>query len=248
MRKDRYCEQVKRYFPSLRRIALRAGLSYDDACDTVSQCNARILESRKYKMITPIKLKAFLHTLLRFGIQNFKRTEMLRDTQVARLPDEYDGTDSYVAVLTCLANSPGQNVECPFCFHASLNMFGACAMCHTIVPSYIRLPHIITQMTHESLACEFDFHTALDVQAAIARLTPFEQQVVTAVGLGNETLEGFAADTHYSTSMIFRTWMVAKIKLQEYLYEYDPEGVSKRGVNAFRAVLQQIEKQREKQA
>ena len=135
--------------------------------------------------------------------------------------------------------------ECPFCFKAKLNQYGACALCHTILSSPARVQKKSYSISKESLAVEFDFNTSLDVQKAVARLTPYEQRVVKAVGLGNDSLESFALDNQVSKTSLVRTWVIAKAKLQEYLDEYTPKGLSKRGTKAFQRALQHIEKQQE---
>ena len=118
-------------------------------------------------------------------------------------------------------------------------------MCHTIIPSHLRLQQKAVVVTEESLAVEFDFNKKIDVYNAIQKLNILEQKVVRAVGLGNESLEDFAFDNHLSKSSLVRIWVVAKAKLQETLREYAPEHLSKRGPNAFSKVMQSIEKQRE---
>lgn len=222
MRKDRFVEQFKTHLPYLRNIAMKAGLDYDDANEAVGQCVTGLFNSKKYCIIEPAKLKAFLYARIRFTVQHYKRDEVNHKVECARLADpEFTYTaDSKVNMSTVVALEPIVEVECPFCFHANLNEYGACHMCHTIVPSHIRVHRNTIVMTEESLAVEFDFNTKIDVEKAIARLTPFEQKVIRACGLGNESLESFALDTAFSKTTIVRVWLEAKAKLQESLSEY----------------------------
>ena len=116
-------------------------------------------------------------------------------------------------------------------------------MCHTIIPANMRKQKTGYTLTQESLSVEFDFNTPLDVHNAVAKLTPFEQKVVKAGGLGNESLESFALDNHVSKSSLVRTWVIAKAKLQRYLREYAPHRLSKQPAQAFQEALQAFDKQ-----
>ena len=119
-------------------------------------------------------------------------------------------------------------------------------MCQTIVPSYTRIHRNVFTMTKESLAVEFDFNKQIDVHKAIKRLTPFEQKVVKAIGLGEETLESFGELSGKKRMTIWRTWLEAKVKLQEYLDEYNPKNVSTRSPLAFHKAIQHFENIEEK--
>jgi DNA-directed RNA polymerase specialized sigma24 family protein len=246
MRKDRFLEAYAEYLLYLHKIAAKAGLDYDEASEVVSKCSESLLETKKYVAITPNKLKAFLHVAIRYAIQNYKRGEAMDNVNCARLPDpELTRLADSQVLITSVVPIIEEETECPFCFKALLNEYGACALCHTILPSSRRRHRTVVQMKLESLSVEFDFNTKIDVQKAIARLTPFEQRVVFAVGLGNETVDSFGDISDSHRMRIWRTWAEAKVKLQEYLKEYAPKKLSKRGEGAFRKALQGIEKQQE---
>lgn len=247
MRRERYVKAYAEHLPYLRKIAMARGLDYDEANEVVGKCAEQLLKTKKYTSIQPSTLKAFLRTNIRFRIQDFKKAELIRSQAMARLPDveEWWIDQSTVQVAHVHDLPPIEERECPFCFKANLNEYGACAMCHTIVPSHIRLQRAGVVYSKESLAVEFDFNTPLDVHNAIAKLSPLEQKVVMVVGLGNESLESFAFDNEVSKSSLVRIWVNAKEKLQVSLREYAPNHLSHRGTNAFRRALQRVEKQRE---
>jgi hypothetical protein len=247
MRKDRFLEQFAEHLPYLRVIAQKTGLDYDNSCEVVSQCFEAVLSAKRYTSVESSKLKAFLSKAVVFASQHHKRDELRRSIDCARLPDPDVSymADSKVEVEHRFTLDAIDETECPFCFQANLNEYGACMLCHTIVPSHRRVQRNVITMTEESLAVAFDFNTKIDVQNAIAKLTPFEQQVVIAIGTGRETLDSFGEISTNGRMSIWRTWVEAKAKLQEYLSEYAPEGLSKRGENAFRKAAQSIEKARQ---
>lgn len=242
MRKDRFFEAFAEHLPYLRNVARKSGLNYDEADEVIAKCSERMLKIKKYLDIAPDKLKTFLHARIRFGVQHYKRDEAQRKIDCARLADPELNylAESEVTIRHAVIEPP--DVECPFCFSANLNEYGACAMCHTIVPSHRMLHREVIAFTQESLAVEFDFNQKIDVQNAIAKLTPYEQKLVTAFGLGNESFESFEEMSGHAHSTLARDWVRVKAKLQELLYEYSPEPLSKRGVNAFRKAVQSIEK------
>jgi len=243
LRKDRYIKHFTKHLPFLHNLAMKSGLNYYEADEVVSKCSMNILTNKKYSAVETRKLKTFLRVALRFEVQHYKRSELQRDNTCSRLPEvdewwmEHTVKVPHVAVLELV-----EERECPFCFQANLNEYGACHMCHTILPSHIRIQKSNIGYSEESLSVEFDFNTTLDVAKAVARLTPFEQRVVKAVGLGNESLESFALDINVSKTSLVRTWVEAKVKLQWYLREYAPKRVSKKDKSAFREALQSIEK------
>lgn len=248
MRKDRYLAQFPQYLPYLRRVIVQQGLDYDDTNEVLGNFTAGMLSSKQYSSIEPQKLKAFLRTRIWYDAREFMRNKVKDKQFVTRLraQDETD-FDSSVTIRSEVVSEVEEEVEekeCPFCFQANLNQHGACAMCHTIIPSHYRAHRNVIMMTEESLAVEFDFNTKFDVEKAIARLTPYEQRIVRAIGMGNETLESFSelSARHFTT--IGRDWVKAKAKLQEYLSEYAPQGVSKRGKSAFQRAVQSLEKAR----
>lgn len=227
MRRDRYLENFERHIPMLQKLAMASGISYDEACEVVSQCIEELLFKKKYVSVRPSKLKGFLRAHLRFRLKDYAKEQIAKTYKETRLPDLEDKTvpQHTVSVLHEIEVEPVTQ-ECPFCFRNDLNEYGACSLCHTIVPSYALVQRKYIAITEESLAVEFDFHTALDIQKAVSQLTLFEQRVVTAVILGNETLESFAFDSAYSRQSLTRVWATAKQKLQVYLAEYGSEGLS----------------------
>lgn len=248
MRRDRFLDAFARYLPYLRELALQqSGLHYDDANEAIGRCIKRLLVTKKYVEIEPSKLKAFLYATLRFDIKSYLRSEAKKKLDCARLPDpEQDFTaDSKVKVNHAVLCEAIDKMDCPFCYLAWLNKYGACALCHTILPRNKQLQKEVIVMTEESLAVTFDFNTKIDVQNAIAKLTPYEQRLVLAIGMGNESLESFAelSDRHFTT--IGRDWVRVKAKLQELLSDYAPGKLSKRGNSAFRKAVQSIEKTKE---
>lgn len=234
MRRDRYLEQFTLFLPYLRNVAMKLGLDYDEASEVIGICAEEMLSNKLYVERTPHKLKAFLRQHIRFAAKDFIKRKETRRIQEPRLLDsEQPGFDSTVAVANVVLCDLVSERECPFCFHLTLNEYGACYMCHTIVPSHIRTQHNTITLSEESLAVVFDFNTRLDIQNAIAQLEPFEQRVVIAIGLGNETLDSFSDIYPQQRMRIWRTWIEAKGKLQELLQEYSSKRLSKRSQSDF---------------
>lgn len=234
MRRDRYLEQFTLLLPYLRNVAMKLGLDYDEASEVIGICSEKMLSNKLYVERTPQKLKAFLRQHIRFASQDFIKSKEQRRRQEPRLLDsEQSGYDSTVPVTNVTSCVSLVDRECPFCFHLTLNEYGACYMCHTIVPSHIRTQHNTITMSEESLAVVFDFNTRLDIKNAIAQLDPFEQRVVLAIGLGNETLDSFCGIYPQQRMRIWRTWVEAKGKLQILLQEYSTKRLSKRSEYDF---------------
>lgn len=242
MRRDRYLEQAGQQLAYLRNVARKEGFDCDEADEVVSMCMESLLLNKSYTQIAPHRLKGFLRTAVRFTAKSFSRKESNLKSVVARLPDiEEDWTDN-IMVSGKVDKEVIEDRECPFCFQVNLNEYGACYMCHTIIPSHMRTQRNTIIMSQESLACIFDFDKQIDIQKAIERLSPLEQQVVIAVGMGNETLDSFGGMYPSSRMNIWRTWVIAKTKLQTYLAEYCPNRLSKRSPEAFCKALQRLEK------
>lgn len=244
MRRDRYVQQFAEHIPRLRKLAMQTGLNYDAANEVIGKCAERLLSQKKYVNITPRKLKSFLRTHLNFSIQHYKRDMGVQMETTARIPepDERETEQNHTYVTHSCNLPPIEEQECPFCFQANLNQYGACAMCHTILPSERRLQRKVYSVSKESLTVEFDFNTSLDVQKAVARLTPYEQRLVRAIGLGNDSLESFAFDNQVSKTSLVRTWVLAKTKLQDYLKEYSPK-TKHRSPESFRKAIYACPKQ-----
>jgi hypothetical protein len=208
-------------------------LDYDEAEEEISRVINRILKHRTYKQIHVSKLKAFLGKAIYLQVTSVVLNQQHRTQTVTRLPEDSDLP--YVFIETRYEEPV--LVECPFCFRANLNQYGACAMCGTIVPSHYRTPQNTIRMDHESLAVEFDFNRQIDVARAIARLEPKEQMVVRLVGLGHETLDSVAELQPYTRDQLHTTWLKAKQKLQRYLHEYDERALSKKTPSEFSHAL-----------
>ena len=245
MRKDRYLQTFAALLPDLRKRIMKSGLDYDMANEVLSKCNDDVIRKKLYQRIDAGKIHSFLGAQIRFGVLHARSEDLRRHARVARLSDselehDFDST-VLIPVQGPRQDTAIQDEECPFCFHANLNEYGACAMCKTIVPSYIRVHRNVYAMSKESLAVEFDFDTQIDVQKAIARLTPFEQKVVRHIGMGNESLESFGELTGNKRMTIWRTWCEAKEKLQGYLHEYSRGSLSTRTPTQFHKAIQRLE-------
>jgi len=75
-------------------------------------------------------------------------------------------------------------------------------------------------MDKYALSMEFNFNKQLDIAKAVSQLTPKEQLVVNAIGLGNETLASLSEFSLYERQNLWRTWATAKDKLRALLNEY----------------------------
>jgi len=241
MRRDRFVEQYQQYVPHLISYGKKCGLTYDESNDVLGECIARMLKNKTYVSIEPpYAVKAYMHTAIYFKALEFRESATTKGQTTVRFPDpEIAGTDpEYVTVLNQFLSEI--IAECPFCFIAHLNEYGACAMCGTIVPSHYRNAANVIRMTEASLAVVFEYDTHLDVRNAVAQLTPYEQMVVKAIGMGNETLDSLALSSNINRMALSRTWLKAKEKLQGLLHEYGQDSVSKHSKIEFQRVLESL--------
>jgi RNA polymerase sigma factor (sigma-70 family) len=242
MKRYKFIEQYPPHLKKLRRYAEKILGSYDDADEVVASCITEFLEKKTYQRIEG-NLSGFLSKAIRLRCHTEKLKQMRRESTVARLPD-FDYDDGQAVSIRTLVKEE-LLVECPFCFKANLNEYGACAMCGTIVPSHYRTQSNVIRMDEESLSMDIDFNKQIDVAKALARLEPKEQMIIKATILGNETFETVSVLTGYDRMNLWRTWVTAKRKLQGYLSEYAPRTLGKRGPEALkRAVNLAIESTR----
>lgn len=236
MRRDRFLKLHKDYAAMLHQKA-RHWLDYDDSREVVAQMTRRLLENKVYKRIAVTKLEGFLVRNLVFNVREFMKANANKPVSLDHVKDSFPENSS--VAIGYPVNMP--LVECPFCFKADLNQYGGCALCYTIVPSHMTLHRKQMYLEELSLAVSFDFNTPIDVQRAIAKLSPREQMVVKAIGLGNESLESLSEITKQNGQTLWRAWLSAKEKLQESLKEYAEKPLSKRGEKAFSHALQVID-------
>ncbi len=237
MRKSRFVLQYPKHMQAMRQVARWPNLDYDDGEEIVATCIDHMLKKRTYLKVKPTMLRGFLRSRIRYERMDFLKAKLDEALRVSRLPEEEFDASSVPVVMQ---HEEVIILECPFCFKANLNEYGACAMCHTIVPSHYRTQRNTISMSEESLAVEFDFNTKVDVAKAIAQLTQYEQEVVKAIGLGNETLETFADLNNVNRQKLWRTWVNAKYKLQMLLDEYNPRGVAEKSKIAIIRTLQAV--------
>lgn len=116
-------------------------------------------------------------------------------------------------------------------------MHGGCKECHTILPSNAPIRRNILRMDEVSLAVEFDYAKQIDIQKALAQLTEREQTVVKAVVMGEESLASLSELTGISSPTLWRSWLVAKEKLQGFLREYAEGSCPKRPLDRIQRAL-----------
>ncbi len=232
MKRSRFVLQYPPLLPMLRKVLTHSGLDYADISDVVSSVTSRILREKTYLKIEAAKLRGFLVTAIKLGAKECQRNHNRRQKRFKRLPD--DGEDSML-VETALTET--EAMECPFCHKGVLNMFGACAECHTILPSSAHVRRTVLRMDEVSLAVDFQYDRKLDVAKAIARLSEREQTVVKACAMGQESLASLSQITGLSGPTLWRAWCDAKAKLQYFLSEYASEHVSKHTPVQFQRAL-----------
>lgn len=234
MRKYRFLEQYPRHMDAMRKIA-RKTLDYDEADEAISRAIKKILRRRSYRKIQPGKLRSFLCTAALQSRMDQNATIETREKFVSRFPDDND-----VATLETEIEYEEKIIECPFCFQVNLTFTiygdGVCNMCNTIVPSHYRTPRNTIRI--DQLAVEFDFNKQIDVAKAVNQLSPKEQMVVRAIGLGNDSLESLEQFSGYERNDLWRTWGKAKAKLQELLSVYGENHRGKKHPDAFRRALE----------
>lgn len=244
MRQDRFALLLEKYRPVfIHRYEKKLG--YDDASEVVGKLFSRMIRQRSYADIKTGEALKFLNKQGWWACRQFLNDKAQRPRQVItvnenedmafirhRLPDAQQRPDS-------LEGQP-----CPFCFVGSLSMYGACPLCHTILPTdHVSRRKVYTRLTKVSLAIDFDYDTPRDVAKALAQLTPVEQAVVKHFGMGNESLESLAEITRLNRMKLCRIWAGAKVKLQSYLLDYAHKTPVTGRKKSFRKALQMIEKQ-----
>ena len=243
MRKDRFMEYYGNHAPYLRTVLTKRGVDYDDAGDILSECLERLVRKKVYKRIKAKALKGFLRSAIVWSRGHYDEKIEARRAMTPSITETIEKQSNTLKIQQRVA-IPDEiitEVECPFCFKNNLNEYGACNMCHTILPTHKRTRRNVIVMDEISLAVRFDFAKQIDIQNAIKKLTPAEQRVVIAVGLGNETLDSFTEISEYTRPTIYRTWLTAKAKLQVLLREYNTGKVVQRGEKATRAAFQHVD-------
>jgi len=248
MKRERFLRALDKHIGMFRSFSVRygrtRGIEYDLTQEALSLCMHTILHRKKYRLIKPYSFISFIKSAIRYKIRSHKRDADERNKTVVRLLDsDLDKDFDSVVLVTRFMNEDYKPVEksCPFCHSAILNMYGACKLCHTIIPSVFHRKKQPIAFTKESLECEFDFNKAIDVHHAVSQLTLFEQKIVRAVGLGNETLDSFIELHGGNTTALWRTWVKIKEKLQTLLDEYSDGYLSKQGPKAFTRAMQTYE-------
>jgi RNA polymerase sigma factor (sigma-70 family) len=253
MRKTRYLENFEQHIDAMRRTVYKVSkgnsafnpMMHDDVEEILQHCLAKMILKRMYNNVkNPRALRSYLCTVAHFECLNFHRVKLTKERIVGRLPDTEANVDHVIKVPMVFLEQP--IVECPFCFKNNLNEYGACNMCHTIVPSHFRTKRNTIRMTEESIAIEFDFNKQIDIATAIAQLTPKEQMIVKALGLGEETLDSLSDLKDIHRQNLWRIWASAKQKLQVLLAEYacdrGEQNVCRKSPKATLRAFQAIEK------
>jgi hypothetical protein len=225
MRKDRFIKLLGSYLPRVRKSI--KGLDYDERNEVTSQAVESMLRNKLYATVQDKSMKAFVRRAIQFQRQKFLRSEQQRKQVFKRMPEEQD-TD----FLLIQEDRPEEEItRCPFCFDHDLNQYGACANCHTILPSHLCVHKKDTGFELLPLSVDLHYDRQTDVRNAFNLLLPHEQAVVKAIIVGNEnfgTLSSIAelGDTPWD---IRKIWLQAKAKLQARLSDYARKTVQKHG-------------------
>lgn len=248
MRQDRFIRYTERYRSNIvNRLSEKIG--YDVACELFSATILNILDSKKFIKIKTGKVRAYLHRAMRYRFNGYLHKQTHKQATVVRLPDTDMLGDDSDSLWYVSGYDETVAIECPFCHNGELNMYGACGLCYTILPTsrIIRRSDGV-RMEHASLAVEFDYDKMLDVHKAIQQLDPLEQIVVKAIGMGHESLESLSALTHVHPKSLWKKWWKAKVKLQKLLRQYAQKPVSTHTPKQFTHALQVHENKQEKVA
>ena len=124
--------------------------------------------------------------------------------------------------------------ECPFCHTPdALNMYGACGICHTILPSEDSRARAASRIVSprfkvDDLSYTPHYELSLDVQRALDSLEPDERAVIQACIIGNETYQTLSAQVHVNRMKLWRCFLSAREKLEKSLKEYYVPGHAQR--------------------
>lgn len=233
MRRYEYDELAPKHLGAMRRSLRSSGLDHDEINDIVSKAIVDFRAKKKFKKCTAAKLKMWLCQATRWGASAYKRKSANRAKYMTRLPEDVADFDFLHVPVTDMMPV----TECPFCFSGNLNEYGACKLCHTILPRDISGLKRRVSLAACSLAVTYEYEKQADVAKALARLTPLEQRVVKACIMGNETLEGWAEIEGVSKTSMWRVWAEAKEKLQGYLGDYVRSKARQKPLSTMRRAL-----------
>lgn len=228
---DDFERLLPQHFAAMRQAALRFVHDYDDAQDAVSEATERFRRLKVYAKGNASALRGRLVQYARWAALNYKAKARGRSKHMSRIPED---THEALRVPTPVIE---ETTECPFCHKGDLNEYGACGLCHTIVPREIHMKRNGVVMQHMDLAVDFEYEKKADVAKALAKLTPLEQAVTRLVIMGNETLGSCAELLSTNPTNLCRVWATAKQKLQAHLLEYAEVRVVQKPARALKSAL-----------
>jgi RNA polymerase sigma factor (sigma-70 family) len=118
-------------------------------------------------------------------------------------------------------------LECPYCHDGELfehiykgkNFCTSCPECHTVLGRGKSVRQTVS-IEEDDIFEWPNLDLRLDVQKALAQLTPLERRVVEDIVYEHDTLEGLADSNGMGRATLCRIYVEAKKKLQNSLLEY----------------------------
>lgn len=218
MRKFRFLQALESELPNLRNLLRARKLAPNDVDAILSDAVHGLVTRKDHNKFQAETLKASLRRAVLWQAHKYHRDNVLQAAREIPLadPDQVSGIDDMV-----MRDREMSEDECPFCHAATLNVHGACAQCHTIVPRSVPIPRPKQNM--DELTSLPDYEMTTDVKRALEDLPAHEKLVVEAVIMGNESLESLGALTGTEKTVLWRRCMSAFSKLRAALRAYKPK-------------------------
>lgn len=231
MRRYQFAQTLAEHIPAMRVAIRKHRFDHDTVSDLVQEVIAKALTDKQYQQTS--NPRALLCKAMLYAAQHYKRELSQRGKYMMHIVDSEDLTRTYEDSESLETD---EAKECPFCFAGPLNQYGACALCHTVLPDPARCPRQTWEEVY-LLKQEVEYEKQTDVRRAIAQLTPLQQKLVKHVIQGNETLAEFAITEGVGTTAIWRELRKAQHELQAYLADYSVRRLVKHPLSDLQACL-----------
>ena len=228
MRRMTYIKAVLQYYKPVLKALRRGGRSKDTAEDALQESVTSVLANQSYARIETDRVDGYMFRYIRNGARNSMRNKMREVNREKEQFTPYVSSEEFTMKMQSLTgtfhyverDSFRDPAECPFCHtENALNQFGACGICHTIMPQG-KTEHDAFRLEDVEPISEGDLDCHVDIQRALEQLAPTERKVIEAVILNRETLEELAAQADISPASMCRVYAKAKAKLEDVLLEY----------------------------
>jgi DNA-directed RNA polymerase specialized sigma24 family protein len=221
MKRQNFMKAIDTYSAAVTAWLAKKIRSREYAIEAVQEMIVAQLASKAYCRFTHDAIDGRIYTYLKQAAKHQHATNarkaLVEESRVCSIELEASSVEPTASVDRVVVNLEH---ECPFCHKAELNIYQACALCHTIVGRGVTHREQIHLTEADLLSCP-DISLTADIEQAFAKLTPIEQNVIKHAVYGNETLDDLAGEGNQAARQsLWRTYVKAKRKLQESLLDY----------------------------